>query len=227
MEKILALIGNRFHNHDYIKVTLDKIIVEAIRESFDYSNDITQWTEDTLKPYKLLIILRDGFHWPEGYLESFDGIPVISYPGYPQDPGTQDIRITELPEHDQQPVSLMTEKQGCAIKNYLNHGGGILFLHNSSHISLTNADYRDIQGGAFLGHPPVRPFTVNITNKEHPITQGVGDFVVTNKQHFVAFDKDPKHILMYNENKDGLEFEYPANGKLGTKSPAGWAYEMG
>ena len=39
---------------------------------------------------------------------------------------------------------------------------------------------------------------------------------------YVEYDKDPKHILIESENIDGLTYQ-----KLGTKSPAGWAYDYG
>jgi type 1 glutamine amidotransferase len=56
-------------------------------------------------------------------------------------------------------------------------------------------------------------------NKEHPITQGIQDFMVNDEQHFVAYDKDSKHVILESENLDGLEYE-----NHGRKSVAGWAY---
>jgi hypothetical protein len=81
-------------------------------------------------------------------------------------------------------------------------------------------------GGAFIVHPSLRPFKVSVMNKEHPITRGVQDFMINDEQHFVAYDKDPKYVLLQNENTDGLGAS--ADGKdLGTKSVAGWAYDYG
>jgi type 1 glutamine amidotransferase len=45
---------------------------------------------------------------------------------------------------------------------------------------------------------------------------------VNDKQHYVDYDKDPKHLLLESENIDGLSYE-----NLGTKSKAGWAYDYG
>jgi hypothetical protein len=44
-------------------------------------------------------------------------------------------------------------------------------------------------GGAYVGHPPLRPFQVRVVNKEHPITQGIQDFMVNDEQHYVTYDK--------------------------------------
>ena len=50
-------------------------------------------------------------------------------------------------------------------------------MHNNSHVSLTSKNYRDVMGGAYVGHP-VRPFQVRVVNKDHPITRGIADFMV-------------------------------------------------
>jgi hypothetical protein len=74
------------------------------------------------------------------------------------------------------------------------------------------------QGGAYLGHPAVRPFKARVVNHGHPITRGVNDFIVNDEQHFVEYDNDPKYILLESENTDGLTFQ-----KYGNKCVAGWA----
>ena len=75
-------------------------------------------------------------------------------------------------------------------------------------------------GGAYIGHPTLRPFKVRVVNAKHPITQGIKDFMVNDEQHYVHYDKDPKNILLEAENVDGLTFQ-----NLGSKSVAGWAYD--
>ena len=65
-----------------------------------------------------------------------------------------------------------------------------------------------------------------MVNKEHPITRGVGDFMVNDEQHFVDYDKDPTYIILRSENIDGLTDV--ADGKdLGSKAVGGWAYDFG
>jgi type 1 glutamine amidotransferase len=81
-------------------------------------------------------------------------------------------------------------------------------------------------GGAYIGHPPLRPFEVHATGNSHPITAGMQTFVVNDEQHYVAYDKDPKFVILESENRDGLTYETDGR-KLGTKSPAGWAYDYG
>jgi type 1 glutamine amidotransferase len=109
-----------------------------------------------------------------------------------------------------------------ALKEFVNKGGGFYSLHNSSHVSLSSKTWRDVMGGAYIGHPTLRPFRVRVVNATHPITQGIHEFMVNDEQHFVEYDKDKKDILLEAENIDGLTFQ-----NLGTKSIAGWAYDYG
>ena len=103
-----------------------------------------------------------------------------------------------------------------------NGGASALFYHNTTYISPHNQDFRDVLGAVTEQHPPLRPFKVKIVNHEHPITKGVNDFVVTDEQHFVKYDKDPKYVLMQSVNEDGLTWR-----DHGTSSVAGWAYDYG
>ena len=79
-----------------------------------------------------------------------------------------------------------------------------------------------MQGGITEGHPPLRPYKVTITNRDHPITRGVNDFVVTDEQHFMKYEKDPKFVFMRSTNQDGLTYK-----TLGASGEAGWAYDYG
>ncbi len=108
------------------------------------------------------------------------------------------------------------------MKEFVENGGAAFFYHNTSAISLENEDFRDVEGAIYAGHPPIRPFKVEITNKNHPLTRGVNDFIVTDEQHYVKYDKDQKYVFMRNNNLDGLAFE-----DKGTSCEAGWAYEYG
>jgi type 1 glutamine amidotransferase len=61
-----------------------------------------------------------------------------------------------------------------------------------------------------------------ILNPDHPITEGVRDFVVTDEQHYMDYDKDRSHIFMQSENVEGLDYR-----GFGPIAPAGWAFDYG
>ena len=77
-------------------------------------------------------------------------------------------------------------------------------------------------GAAYTGHPPIRTFKVKITNPDHPITKGVKDFIVTDEQHYMTYDKDAKHLFLQTVNEEGLTYQ-----NQGATAPGGWSYDYG
>jgi hypothetical protein len=207
--RALALIGDRYHNPDYIRVALAKVF-DGLGVSVDYTIQYDQLSRDLLKNYQLFLCLRDGMIWPDGYLGP------DAYTAYEQD-------LENKSDFSQpKPQTWLTEEQASALKEFVTAGNGFYSLHNNSHVSLSSKTYRDVMGGAYIGHPPLRPFKVHVVNSDHPITQGIKDFFVNDEQHYVKYDKDPKYILLEAENVDGLTYE-----DLGAKSVSGWAYDYG
>jgi type 1 glutamine amidotransferase len=207
--RALALVGDRYHNPDYIRVSLNKVFTD-LAIPIDYTIEYDRISARLLKDYQLLLILRDGMIWPDGYLGP------DAYAAYEAN--------LETPKTfpDPKPVTWIREEQGAAIKDFVTAGNGFYALHNCSHISLSSTQYREVMGGAYISHPPLRPFQVHATANKHPITDGMSSFTVNDEQHYVTYDKDPKHLILEAENIDGLKFE-----DLGTKSVSGWAYDFG
>lgn len=210
-----ALVGDRYHNSDYIRTGLKKTLVEGAGLSIDFTDEVTLLSAETLSRYRMLIMFRDGMLWPNGY--GMGG----SYPGL--GPDTPELKsIPPQPEMKAEAVMWLTAEQGKAVKDFVANGGSAFFYHNNSHVSLASEDYRDVEGAIYTGHPAIRPFWVRIVDKNHPITRGVNDFLVVDEQHYVKYDKDSKYVLMRSENADGLSF-----GDQGPSCEAGWAYEYG
>ncbi|HZS51813.1 MAG TPA: ThuA domain-containing protein [Bryobacterales bacterium] len=207
--RVLALIGDRYHNADYIQVALTRMF-DGLGLVVDYTIDYKQLSRKVLRDYQIFLCLRDGMIWPNGYLGP------DAYTSYEQ--GLENRG--DFPEAKSQ--SWLTEEQAVALKDFVTEGKGFYSLHNNSHVSLSSRTYREVMGGAYIGHPPLRPFQVHVVNSNHPITQGIHDFMVNDEQHYVEYDKDPKYVLLEAENIDGLTFR-----NLGAKSIAGWAYDYG
>ncbi len=189
---MLALIGDRYHNADYIRVALDRVW-DGLGVTVDYTIDYGQLSREALKNYQLFVCLRDGMIWPDGY----------SGPdAYPYQQGLENRGDASEPKSR----NWLKEEQALALKDFVTAGNGFYSLHNNSHVSLSSKTYREVMGGAYIGHPELRPFKVRVVNNSHPITQGVHDFVVTDEQHYVEYDKDRKNILLEAENIDGLTF---------------------
>jgi hypothetical protein len=210
--RAIALIGDRAHNADYIRVSFNRLFGE-LAIPIDYTSNFYDLSANLLKPYQLFVCLRDNLEAaidPERI-----GLPVGN-------------------------ANWISEDQGKAVQDFVSAGNGFYSYHNNAFVSRASKNYRDVQGGVGLNHPPLRPFKVRIVNKEHPVTKGVEDFMVTDEQHYTIYDKDPKNILLHSENVDGLTFSPtlrdPVEGgpmvsgppqNMGTTSVSGWAHEYG
>lgn len=211
-----ALIGDRYHNSDYIRTGLSRTIGKEMNISIDFCDETKNLNAKTLKGYKLLIVLRDGMIWPDGYPDENTNAAWVATnrPKLVFDPPT--------PKPIGKPANWIKPEQGKAVRAFVEKGGSALFLHNVTHVGLTDPDFRHVLGAAYAGHPPIRTFKVRVKDSNHPITKGVKDFIVTDEQHYMDYDKDPKYIFLETVNEDGLDYN-----KKGPTAPAGWSYDYG
>jgi len=211
-----ALIGDRYHNSDYIRTGLTRTITKDLDVSIDFTDETKALNAETLNGYKMLIVFRDGMIWPDGYPDestnagwvSGGKVKLVSEPPVPPSPAKSQY--------------WMKPEQGKAVRKFVEDGGAAFFLHNTTHVGLSDPDFRHVLGGAYTGHPPIRTFKVKVTNSNHPITKGVRDFIVTDEQHYMDYDKDRKNIFLESVNEDGLTYQ-----NYGATAPAGWAYDYG
>jgi hypothetical protein len=224
-----ALIGDRHHNSDYIRISLGKTLEKDLGVPIDFTDEVELLNAEEIQGYRLLIVFRDGGLQRDGYVNDFEAIQKIGHmdnssnAGYVKAGTPKIISVPPLPKVESKNSSAwITAAQGKAVKAFVSGGGSALFYHNAGYISPNNDDFRDVFGGVRQGHPKIRPFKVKVVNKEHPITRGVNDFVVTDEQHFLDYQKDPKYLLLQSVNEDGL-----THRDLGTSSAAGWAYDYG
>lgn len=211
-----ALVGDRYHNSDYARTGLTRNIVRDLGVSADFTDETTALNAETLDGYKLLIILRDGMIWPDGYPDESTNA------GWVAGGRVKIVSDPPVPKTAAQAKFWMTPDQGRAVRDWVSNGGSALLLHNVTHVGLTNRDFRDVLGAAYAGHPPIRTFKVKVTNPDHPVAKGVKDFVVTDEQHYMEYDKDPKSIFLESVNEEGLNY-----GKQGPRAPAGWSWDYG
>ncbi|MGO9661004.1 MAG: ThuA domain-containing protein, partial [Acidimicrobiales bacterium] len=122
----------------------------------------------------------------------------------------------------------VTEGFARAVSSFVREGGALFACHNSLSVSLYSSTYRELTGGAYDGHPPERPWKVEVVARDHPVTDGVGDFMVTDEQHFVVHDTQDDVLLLSGRNLDGLSFTSDSGTTVkGTVSDVAWAREFG
>src|SRR5438874_7087019 len=61
--------------------------------------------------------------------------------------------------------------QLAGLTKFVERGGGYVPLHFTT--ADANGDFLGFVGAKFLGHPPHGPFTVRISDADHPITRGL------------------------------------------------------
>ena len=71
-----ALIGDRYHNSDYMRIGLGKTLGKDAGVGIDFCDEVKMLSAANLRGYKLLIVFRDGMLWPDGY--SDENAPPLS-----------------------------------------------------------------------------------------------------------------------------------------------------
>lgn len=203
---VFAVIGDRYHNADFIRTHLDRLFAE-MGLAYDYTIDCREITPERLRRYPVFLFFRDGLAFPDGYIGP-DAFPYSA------------ALMNDPPKGEAK--TWVTEEMGEIVAAYVAGGGGLYSMHNNPNVANFSERYRAVVGGVYQGHPAVRPFKVEVVNRDHPITRGVADWVTTDEEHYPAFDKDPGAVLLRSVNIDGLVFE-----DRGTSNVSGWAYDHG
>ncbi len=178
-----ALVGDRYHNSDHYRTAMGKTFVRDMSLPVDFSDEVRLLSDDHLGKYKLLIILRDGMIWPDGHPDP------QSNAGWWSQGQVEIVSDPPLPNMEPRSEGWITPEMGKAVRRFVENGGGALLYHNVTYIAPYNDDFRDVLGAVTRGHPAIRPFKVKIVNRDHPITKGVNDFIVTDEQHYMEYQK--------------------------------------
>lgn len=101
-------------------------------------------------------------------------------------------------------VGDLTPEQETGLLDYIRAGGGFFGLHTAAASFRESEAYHGMLNGFFNGHSPYMDFTVNVTDPDHPITQGLDDFQATDELYYLKHNPDASHHLMqaYDDTKD-------------------------
>jgi len=91
-------------------------------------------------------------------------------------------------------VGEITEAQKNGLLNWVASGKGYVGVHSAADSFRECPEYRAMVGGWFVTHPHFRPYQVSVLDAEHPITEGLDEFMVEDEQYIT--DYDPRvHVL--------------------------------
>ena len=101
-------------------------------------------------------------------------------------------------------IGELSQAQETGLLNYIRTGGGFYGLHTAAASFRDSEPYHAMLNGFFNGHSPYMDFTVNISDSNHPITQGLEDFEAKDELYYLKHNPHTSHHLMqaYDHTKD-------------------------
>ncbi|HZO89057.1 MAG TPA: ThuA domain-containing protein [Chthonomonadaceae bacterium] len=116
------------------------------------------------------------------------------------------------------------ERTEKALLDFVSGGKGLIVYHHADSAFPDWPEYDKLIGAAWrqgAGHGPRHEFTVQITDKEHPITRGMSDFAHASDELYHGLTVQPTiHVL-------ATAFSDPATGGNGTNAPMAYVQDYG
>ena len=72
--------------------------------------------------------------------------------------------------------------------DFVSSGGGFVGIHATSSFFPDSPECLAMLGGEFVTHPAFREYQVSVVDPEHPITEGITEFMITDEQYILDFD---------------------------------------
>ncbi|MFJ6983826.1 MULTISPECIES: ThuA domain-containing protein [unclassified Streptomyces] len=92
----------------------------------------------------------------------------------------------------------LSEAQERGLLTAVEAGTGLAAWHGAGAAFRSSLRYHLLLGGDFVAHPAgegfPEPYTVTVTDPEHPVTRGVRDFEVASEQYYMHVDPN-NHVL--------------------------------
>jgi type 1 glutamine amidotransferase len=85
-------------------------------------------------------------------------------------------------------VGEISDAQKNGLLNWVASGKGYVGIHSAADSFRDCPEYRAMVGGHFVTHPRYREYQVSIVDPEHPITQGLTEFVIRDEQYILDYD---------------------------------------
>lgn len=78
-------------------------------------------------------------------------------------------------------VSELTDAQEKGIVSFVQGGKTAIGIHSATVVNPQHESFIELIGGRFIHHSPFHEFPVKVELRDHPITQGVEDFSITDE----------------------------------------------
>ena len=125
-----------------------------------------------------------------------------------------------------------TSAEQAVIEGFISNGKGFICIHISGCAPESWPEYRDITGGGWdmtkSFHPPFGEFIVNIQGDNHPVVEGISDFVTLDELYMGIEYLKGNHVFMSATSEEGT---YTWRGKATymprASFPLGWTRKYG
>ena len=91
-------------------------------------------------------------------------------------------------------VGSISPEQLRGLLTFVEGGRGYVGIHSAADSFRDCPTYRAFVGGHFITHPKYRRYQVSITEVQHPITEGLDEFFVTDEQYITSYD--PRNTIL-------------------------------
>jgi uncharacterized protein len=119
----------------------------------------------------------------------------------------------------------LSDSQEDHLLEAVESGTGVAAWHGAAAAFRSSLRYHLMLGGDFLAHPAgegyPQPYEVNIVNRDHEVTQGVGDFLVASEQYYMSVD--PNNVVLAETTFSGEHLAWLD----GLTSPVSWIRHWG
>ena len=101
-----------------------------------------------------------------------------------------------------------------SLLDFVENGGGLLVIHNGISL-LRNAEFVELMGGRFTGHPDYTTLEIKVTEPKHVIMEDIKDFTI---------DDEPYRYDINDFKEKEIIFQYIHEGNI---YPAAWTKAIG
>lgn len=171
--KVVAFMGGDYgHN----RITYEM----RIRELFSPKKD-----------WRIIFVQGSGFFTPE--LISDADLLILSRHSRPDDIAFRPDGLVE--EARTGPLLWRDENIRAIVDNVINRGMGFLALHNT--IASKRTEIENLLDIAPIPHRQVQPLWIHDLNQNHPITHGIGKFLINIDEQFCVIIKSPDTVSLF------------------------------